>query len=203
MLFLHSFGPGGVERVALRLAGAWADAGHDVRLLMGRADGPERLVAPHNLVYYIAPPHPLARPFETLWMVWQLIAAVRKRRPDVLFCAGNTYTIVAALARLVLRAECPPIVCKLSNSLNRRDLPAPVRFGYRIWLRLHERFIERFVGLSEPMRMEIERFLGVPPERVEIIPNPVLTTADIKELSSAPLRADSGDGRRLRSQSEG
>ena len=61
LLFLHSFGPGGVERVALRLAGAWAEAGHDVRLLVGRNEGPDRSVAPSNITYDFAPRHPLTR----------------------------------------------------------------------------------------------------------------------------------------------
>lgn len=195
LLFLHSFGPGGVERVALRLAGAWAAAGHDVRLLMGRDDGPERSVAPHNIAYDFAPPHPLARPFETLWMVRQLVAAVRRHRPDVLFCAGNTYTIVAALVRIILRSECPPIVCKFSNSLDRRDLPGPARFCHRLWLRQHPHFIEHFVGLSEPMRGQIERILALPAERVAIIPNPVLTVADMDELSKAHGSGGNGNGR--------
>jgi len=197
LVFLHSFGPGGVERVALRLAGAWADAGHDVRLLMGRTDGPEKSLAPQNLVYDFAPPNPLARPFETLWMVRQLVSAVRRHRPDVLFCAGNTYTIVAALARLILGPECPPIVNKLSNSLDRRDLPAPIRFVYRVWLRLHPRFIEQFVVSSEPMRKEIGNFMRAPSERIAIIPNPVLASADIHELSKNPSTEERGDGRRF------
>jgi len=164
---------------------------------MGRTDGPERSVAPHNVVYDFAPPHPLAKQFETLWMVRQLVAAVRRHRPDVLFCAVNTYTIVAALARAILGPECPPIVCKLSNSLDRRDLPWPIRFGYRVWLRQHRHFIDHFVGLSEPMREEIERFLNVPTEQIAIIPNPVLTAADLGQLSGPTSAMRRADGRRF------
>ncbi|HSQ99211.1 MAG TPA: glycosyltransferase [Sphingomicrobium sp.] len=185
LVFLHSFGPGGVERVGLRLAGAWADAGHDVRVLMGRTDGPERHIAPHNVVYDFAPSHPLARPFETLWMVRQLIAAVRRHRPDVLFCAGGTYTIVAALVRLMLGAECPPIVCKLSSSLDRRDLPLPARFAHGFWLRQHRWFIDRFVALSSVMGEEIATRLRLSADRVASIPNPVLTNDDLQTLSNA------------------
>ncbi len=197
LTFLHSFGPGGVERVALRLAGAWADAGQEVRLLMGRSDGPETMLAPRNVIYDIAPPHPLARRFETLWMVRHLVAAVRRHRPDVLFCAGNTYTIVAALARLILGPECPPIVCKFSNSLDRRDLIAPLRLLHRAWLRLHSTFIDHFVALSEPMGMEVERFLSLPPERVSVIPNPVMNNADLRDLSARRLAPGGGDGRQF------
>ena len=185
LVFLHSFGPGGVERIGLRLAGAWADAGHDVRVLMGRTDGPEKRIAPHNVVYDFAPPHWLARPFETLWMVRQLIPAIRKHRPDVLFCAGGTYTIVAAIVRLILRSECPPIVCKLSSSLDRRDLPLPARFGHAFWLRQHRWFIDRFVALSNVMGEEIAALLRLEPERVALIPNPVLTGEDLESLSTA------------------
>jgi hypothetical protein len=39
-LYLHSFEAGGVERVALRLAGEWAARGQDVRVAMGRDCGP-------------------------------------------------------------------------------------------------------------------------------------------------------------------
>lgn len=185
LVFLHSFGPGGVERIGLRLAGAWADAGHDVRVLMGRTEGPEKRIAPHNVVYDFAPPHWLARPFETLWMVRQLIPAIRKHRPDVLFCAGGTYTIVAAIVRLILRSQCPPIVCKLSSSLDRRDLPLPARFGHAFWLRQHRWFIDRFVALSNVMGEEIAALLRLDPERVALIPNPVLTGEDLESLSTA------------------
>jgi glycosyltransferase involved in cell wall biosynthesis len=185
LVFLHSFGPGGVERVGLRLGGAWADAGHDVRILMGRREGPEKRVAPHNVIYDFAPPHWLARPFETLWMVRQLVAAIRRHRPDVLFCAGGTYTVVAALVRLILRSECPPIVCKLSSSLDRTDLPLPARYGHAFWLRQHRWFIDRFVALSTIRREEIAASLRLAPERVALIPNPVLTDEDLKSLSSA------------------
>jgi glycosyltransferase involved in cell wall biosynthesis len=184
LVFLHSFGPGGVERIGLRLAGAWADAGHDVRVLMGRAEGPERRIAPHNVLYDFAPPHRLARPFETLWMVRQLVASIRRHRPDVLFCAGGTYTIVAAIVRLILRSECPPIVCKLSSSLDRRDLPLPARLAHAFWLRQHHRFIDRFVALSNVMGEEIAARLRLAPERVALIPNPILTDEDLKSLSS-------------------
>lgn len=186
LLFLHSFGPGGVERVALRLAGAWADAGADVKVLIGRCDGPDRAIAPENVIYEFAPPHPMARPFETLWMVRHLVSAVRRHRPDVLFCAGNTYTVVCALARLILGSECPPIACKLSNSLDRSDLPPPARWAHQFWLGLHRHFIDLFVGLSEPMRAEIARSIRVPPGRIAVIPNPVLSSDDLQRLSEPP-----------------
>ena len=77
--------------------------------------------------------------------------------------------MVAVLVRLLLGRRCPPTLCKLSNSLERRDLPPLARAAFGWWLRLHGRFIERFVGMAEPMRAEIERCLEVDRQRIDII----------------------------------
>jgi len=191
LLYLHSFEAGGVERVALRLAGEWAARGQDVRVAMGRDTGPQRHHAPDNVVYDFARPSRLAAPFETLWMVFHLIGAIRRHRPDVLFCAGNTYTIVAILVRLILGRQCPPTVCKLSNSLERLDLPSPARAAYGLWLRIHGIFIERFVGMAPPMRVEIERSLEISGSRVEIIPDPALRLSEWQMLCGAAPPAPS------------
>ena len=188
LVYLHSFEAGGVERVALRLAGEWAARGQDVRVAMGRDSGPQFHHAPDNLIYDFARPSRLAAPFETLWMVFHLIGAIRRHKPDVLFCAGNTYTIVAVLVRLLLGSRCPPTLCKLSNSLERRDLPLFARAAFRWWLRLHGRFIERFVGMAEPMRAEIERCLEVDRERIDIIPDPALRDSELELLATAKPR---------------
>jgi glycosyltransferase involved in cell wall biosynthesis len=183
LLYLHSFEAGGVERVALRLAGEWAARGQDVRVAMGRDSGPQFYHAPDNLTYDFARPSRLAAPFETLWLVFHLIGAIRRHRPDVLFCAGSTYTIVAIMVRLWLGSSCPPTVCKLSNSLERRDLPPLARAVFGLWLGLHARFIERFVGMAEPMREEIERCLGVDGTRIEIIADPAIKAAELELLA--------------------
>ncbi|MEO6224929.1 MAG: glycosyltransferase [Sphingomicrobium sp.] len=187
LVYLHSFEAGGVERVALRLAGEWAARGEDVHVAMGRDSGPQRHHAPANVTYDFARPSRLAAPFETLWMVFHLVGAIRRHRPDVLFCAGNTYTIVAMLVRLIIGRKCPPTVCKLSNSLERRDLAAPARAGFAFWLRLHRHFIDRFVGMAEPMREEIARVVGVARGRIEIVPDPALTVSELHALAAPSM----------------
>jgi hypothetical protein len=66
---------------------------------------------------------------------------IRRHRPDVLFCAGNSYTVVAVTMRLVLGRRCPPILAKISNDLTRADLPAVARPFYRLWLRIQGRLL--------------------------------------------------------------
>ena len=192
MTFLHSFQPGGVERVALRLAGAWAEAGCEVVTVMGRRDGPLAAEASDAVRYLFAPRFPPAVAFESVWMVPYLTAAILRENPDVLFCAGNTYAIVAVLVRLLLGRRCPPIVCKISNSLDRKDFSPWMGALYRLWLRIQALHIQRFVGLAEPMRPEMIAALDLPPERVAIVEDPAIRQADIAsgERTRAP-----GDGR--------
>ncbi|NWP00870.1 glycosyltransferase, partial [Escherichia coli] len=51
MTFLHSFEPGGVERVALRLVRHWRAMGIDARLFLGREEGALRAELADDLVY--------------------------------------------------------------------------------------------------------------------------------------------------------
>lgn len=190
MTYLHSFAAGGVERVALRLAGAWADAGCEVLAAMGRAEGPLSIEAPGRVRYLHAPPFAPSAAFESVWMVPHLIAMIRREKPDVLFCAGNTYVIVAVLVRLLLGRRCPPIVCKISNSLERDDFSPWMAVLYRLWLRIQARHIDLFVGMAEAMRPELIRALGLPAERVAIVEDPAISEANILPPDTAPRRAD-------------
>ena len=190
MTYLHSFAAGGVERVALRLAGAWAEAGCEVLAVMGRAEGPLSIEAPGRVRYLYAPPFAPSAAFESVWMVPHLIAMIRREKPDVLFCAGNTYVIVAVLVRLLVGRRCPPIFCKISNSLDRDDFSPWMGALYRLWLRLQAKPIQLFVGMAEAMRPELIAALGVPPERVAIVEDPAISEADIPAIEPAPPRTD-------------
>ncbi len=73
---------------------------------------------------------------------------------------------------------------KISNDLERRDLPAPLRWVYRRWLRVQGHMIDLFTGLAEPMRAEIVAALGVSPARVAIVDDPALAAADVAALAA-------------------
>lgn len=156
LTFLHSFEPGGVERIALRMIRQWRRMGIEAPLFMGREDGPLRGELARDLAYE-APPQPAGgtASWETLWMILKLPAAIRRYRPDVLFVAGSTYTVVAVAMRLILGRDCPAIVVKISNDLARRDLHPVGRFFWRVWLRLQARSADRWVLMDESMAQDL------------------------------------------------
>lgn len=199
---IHSFEPGGVERVALRLAGRWQAAGHDVVVVLGRDRGPARSQAHADApgLTYLTRPEPFSTAsWETPWLIWCAWHYLRRAdaadRPDVIFCAGNTYTIVCAVLKLLLPRRCPPVLVKISNDLLRPDFPAPIQALYRIWVRLQGRLLDRFVALAEPMLPQIVRELGIDPGRAVAIPDPALRD---DEIAAPPLpRRSDGEGRRF------
>lgn len=200
LTFLHSFEPGGVERVALRLHQAWRAQGLDAKLVMGRTAGAMKREWPELRLEVLGPEAIPSAAWETLWMIFLLPRAIRRLKPDVLFCAGNSYTIVAVAMRLLLGKACPPVVAKMSNDLTRNDLPAVARPFYRLWLRIQGRMLDRLVGMAPPMREEIATLMRAEDARIAVIDDPSLAEADIQRLAAAREAAKAvprGPGRRF------
>ena len=199
LTFLHSFEAGGVERIALRLVREWRSQGVDAPLFLGRTDGDLRHDVGAGLAFICPrqPPFALDR-WEALWMILTLPKVVRAQRPDILFCAGNTYVVVAVALKLILGRRCPPIVAKISNNLDRMDKPAWRRLPYRVWLRFMGRFLDQVVGMAPPMRNEIREALSVSWDKIKIIPDPALSAGLIDRLRAVPpTRHEAGKGRRF------
>lgn len=179
---IHSFEPGGVERVALRLAERWQGSGAQVTVVLGRARGRCRDSAPDLNYRTLREPFATER-WETLWMIWSLFQFLLMEDVDVIFCPGNSYTIVCAIMKLLFGNQCPVVLAKISNDLERRDLPAPARPFYGLWLTVQGRMLDHFVGLAEPMRREMEASLGVWSGRISIIPDPALSQTELERLA--------------------
>ena len=185
---IHSFEPGGVERVALNLAVAWQADGVEVAVLLGRAAGAMRGIAPQ--LDYVSRPEPVpTAAWETVWMIWCAWRWLRRETVDAVFIAGNSYAIVGAALKLLLGTRCPPLVIKISNDLARRDMPQPVRWGYYRWLELQGRLFDRVIGMAAPMRAEIAKAMRVPDVRIAIIEDPSLEAAQFAVLTTIPRDA--------------
>lgn len=198
LTFLHSFEPGGVERIALRLVREWRGHGITAPLFMGRPGGAMREELASGLDYHTPRQPPFAIGWcETIWMILTLPGFIRRVRPDVLFCAGNSYAVVAVAMKLILRRRCPPVLAKISNDLDRHDMAWPIRRLYRVWLRIQGRFIDHFVGMETPMEKEIGDNVRPRTGGITIIPDPALSFAQIDRLRARPRRLNNAPGRRF------
>jgi len=197
LTFLHSFEPGGVERVALRLVRRWRGEGVDAPLFLGRADGAMRAELGEGMDHHVPRQLPFSvAGFETLWMIATLPSFIRRTRPDALFCAGNSYAVVAVAMKLLLGRACPPVLAKISNDLERRDMVWPARMAYRLWLRVQGRFIDHFVAMAPGLEREIAELARPAKQAVGIIPDPALSLVQIDRLRAA-RRSDEGRKGRL------
>lgn len=176
LTFLHSFEAGGVERVALRMVRHWRANGVDAPLFLGRDNGAMR--EEFRDVAYAMPRQPRRSQagWETLWMILKLPAEIRRLRPDVLFVAGSTYTIVALMMTLLLGRGCPPIVVKISNDLARRDLNPVARLFWRFWLRLQARCARNWVVMDESMTPELPPVMA---RRGRVVHDPAIDAAQL------------------------
>ena len=199
LTFLHSFEPGGVERIALRLVRQWRALGVDAPLFLGRADGDLRHDVGAGLGFSMPrQPRIATAPWETLWMILTLPKVVRDQQPDILFCAGNTYAVVAVALKLVLGRRCPPIIAKISNDLDRLDKPWWQRLPYRLWLKINGRCFDHVVAMEQSMRDEIREGLALPECAITIIPDPALSAPLIARLRERrPVGLPAGSGRRF------
>lgn len=196
---IHSFEPGGVERVALHLAAAWHRDGADVEVVLGRRDGAMDHIAP-ELDYIVRPsPVPTAS-WETPWLIFCLWRYLRGRLVadgrDVIFASGNTYSIVGVVMKLLLGRRCPPVLLKVSNDLVRADLPAPARFFYHLWLRIQGAMLDHFVAMAPALVPEIVRLMRVAPGKVSVIEDASLAPGQFERLAALP-RAPNGPEDRL------
>lgn len=181
MTFIHSFSAGGVERDALRLLPALKAAGLETPLVIGRQTGPEPS-EPLDLIPLDGATNRTQR-FETLWMIAKLPAQIRRLEPDVLFCPGNAYSVVAVAMKLVLGRRCPPIAIKISNDLNRLDLPQPIRAAYHLWVRLQQRLFDAVIAMAPAAIPEIAEVGHIDPSRITLIHNPCFTEAQMKRFT--------------------
>ncbi len=195
LTFLHSFEPGGVERVALRLVARWRSLGVDAPLFVGREDGPLRAELASHLPYSVDDQPPGGSAWcETLWMIARLPAEIRRQRPDILFCAGSTYTVVAVAMKLLLGRSCPPIVAKISNDLTREDMPAPARLAWRTWLRLQSLAVDSWIVMDDSMVADTRAIMGA--ARLTVIPDPAIDESQIATGRVRP-RYSTRPGRRF------
>ena len=178
--FAQSLRGGGVERALLRMAGGWLAAGTRVTLVIGEASGALAHEVPQGI--------DIIELHDSRYVAMRrLPGIVAARLPDVVFCPGNHYTAAVAWLKLRLGADCPPIVGKVSNALDRRDQGRLASAGYRWWLRRHPAFLDAVVAMTPAMADEAIAAMRMPQGRVHVIANP--PTRRIADAPPPPMPA--------------
>ncbi len=159
-LVFHDFSTGGSERIAIRLANAWAQAGRRVTIFCGTEAGTARsLVSPLVAVRACSPE--IRRGFASRLRLGQRLGGlVLADAPDVLFAPGNFHLPVLAVAGRVWGKDRPRLVCKLSNPvLPRAHIGALARLAGSMVRRLIAP-VDRLTAMSSGLAAEAVGVLG-------------------------------------------
>lgn len=149
----------------LRLIRGWIDAGQKVTLVVGSVGEPatSEIADGVDLIEFDS---------SYLGLMGALPAIVRRVQPDIVFCPGNHYSSGAAWLKTVLGRDCPILVAKVSNRLDRDDQPFPLNTAYRAWLRAHPIFADHLVAMTPAMADETVAMTRIGADRVSVIANP-------------------------------
>lgn len=181
-IVLHDLPLGGTERVALRLASAWADAGHRPRLFVGARTGLQaELVDPRVEVVEASPVLPRG-PGSRRRLGHALGEHLRQRPADVLFIPGNFHWGVAGPVAQALGEDRPALVAQVSSPLIRPGRTGVRQALFEIGARARLRPVDALVTLSPQTTRQAEAILGA--GRSLAIPLPALD-----DTASAPAPA--------------
>ncbi len=177
-LLLPNLDIGGAERITLNLARSLAGAGHPVDLVVGNADGPLRGEVPDQVpVIDLGAAHMrTALPALTRYL--------RRRRPAALLPTIGHADLLGMLAVRVARTG-TAVIPRISNTLSQvgvEGLSARTRATRMLTNGLY-RHTDLLVACSHGMAQDLSDHLGIPRERVRVLPNATVGV-DLHELAA-------------------
>lgn len=174
-LVFHDFSTGGSERIAIRLANAWAEAGRRVTIFCGSEAGTARDLVSDEVDVIACAPEIRRGPGSRLRLGRSLGRTIGPHMPDVIFAPGNFHLLVLAVAARTRGWSCPPLVCKLSNPLlpiSRFGVLARVAGFFIRWLIAP---VDRLTAMSPDLAYEA--FPVLRRDDLSFIDEPILTSA--------------------------
>jgi glycosyltransferase involved in cell wall biosynthesis len=171
--FMPSLGCGGVERVLLRLASAFADRGFAVDIVVARAegffnDGSFVALVPKSVNVIDL------RKSRILLCLPALTEYLRRARPDALLSAMDHANIVALWAKVLAKSETRVVVSVHSTASRESDGSALKRLVMRKLLPFVLPRAAGVVAVSKGAAGDYERYMNLAPGSVKVIYNPVI-----------------------------
>ncbi|HJW91857.1 MAG TPA: glycosyltransferase [Anaerolineales bacterium] len=180
-IFIPSLSGGGAERAMLNLAHGFADSGCEAELVLASASGPY-LDKVHNTIRLVD-----LKAGRVLASLPNLVSYLRSNRPDALISSLDYANIVALWARRL--AGTPSRMAINDQNTISRSAYNSARRRQRIVPALMKQFYpwaDYVIGNSQGVADDLVKLTGLPPERIHILYNPVVTP-ELKEKVQAPL----------------
>lgn len=178
---MPSLDGGGAQRSMVRLAGGIADRGYPIDLVLARANGHylDEVAPSVRVIDLRAPRMVLSLP--------ALVRYLRAERPVAMLAALNYVNIVSLWARKLAGVDTRLVV----SERNTLSIATRQRSSWRLRLRPHlvrrfYRWADGIVAVSHGVADDLSRVTGLPRERIDVIPNPVITPA-LKAMAEASL----------------
>jgi glycosyltransferase involved in cell wall biosynthesis len=180
-LVTSSMHGGGAQRAMAKLAAGFASRGHDVDLVLGRAEGVYLAEVPPDVrIVDLGVPRMAAA-------VVPLARYLRTARPVAVFSALDYVNVVTVVARTVARSHVHLVVSE------RNTLSAAVAHTARRRSRMMPWLIRRtyphadaVVAVSSGVAEDLVALCGLDPASVHVLPNPVVTP-DVVRMREQPV----------------
>ena len=180
-VYLPSLAGGGAERAMLNLAHGLAGSGCEVDLVLAQAKGPY-LKGVHNSVRIVD-----LKASRVLTGLPALVRYLRRERPKAVISALNYANVVALWARRLAGVPCRVLINE-QNTIS-RSAHNSVRRRQRMVPHLVKRFYpwaDYVIGNSQGVGDDLSQVTGLPPGRIKILYNPVVTP-EVRAKARAPL----------------
>lgn len=180
-VLVHDLRGGGAERVMLNLAAGLADRGHDVDLVLVRAEGPYLSQVPKNVrVVNLDCPR-------VLLSIPSLVRYMRREQPSGLIAALVNLNLAAIIARWW--AKTPTTVVITEHFVTEKYIAdtrvARLRMAYRLAPLLYGR-ADAIVAVSQSVAENLATYTGLPLETITVVNNPVVTR-QLSDMAREPV----------------
>lgn len=170
VIFIPSFGDGGVERMLVNMAVGLAEQGVRVVFMVGRMEGPhlDRLTGKAEVEHFPAGPW--------LMQVARLWQRLRRDPVDAVLAAKLSDGSVAVTVKRLLRYRLP-VVLRPGTAVSERMADRSVLTRWRKLSRVRRVYIhaDAVVANSKGVRADIASVTGIAEDQIGLIRNPVIT----------------------------